>query len=412
MAFELVTDHPSGDHEIAPAKPPATGHRTKDQLTTVELFCGIGGFRHAADKVGLKTVWANDFSSAACSVYRQKYGNDVLHEGDVKGALDLIPPHDILTGGFPCQPFSAAGKKAGIRDPRGTLFQTIVDVVRQRRPKHFVLENVKRLLSMEHGVHFETVLSALSTLDYFIEWRVLNAKDFGLAQNRERVVIVGTRLDGPAVGFSPSEALRLATPQELPHGLNSMLNQLSGWTSFHKHKARFPLWGVALNGRYLSADPIAFAAALPQVSLLDVLDRKVPVEYDYTESTLERLHMNEIVDRFVNGVEIISNQSGGARMGYTIFGVRGLAPTLTASTSRHYERYQVGKRYRRLTPQEYARLQGFSDNHCSAVKPYDQYALYGNAVPPPMVEWVLRQLVGKRKPLVVKASGQREMIGV
>ena len=98
------------------------------------------------------------------------------------------------------------------------------------------------------------------------------------------------------------------------------------------------------------------------------------------------------------GVEIISNQAGGARMGYTIFGIGGLAPTLTASTSRHYERYQIGQRYRRLTPREYARLQGFADDHCSAVAGYDQYMLLGNAVPPPMVEWALRQIIDKRPP--------------
>jgi len=127
-----------------------------------------------------------------------------------------------------------------------------------------------------------------------------------------------------------------------------------------------------------------------------ILEPNPPAEYDYTAQTIERLHKNETVDRFVNGVEIISNQAGGARMGYTIFGIGGLAPTLTASTSRHYERYKVGGRYRRLTPVEYARLQGFADDHCSAVASYDQYMLFGNAVPPPLVEWVLRQITEAR----------------
>lgn len=83
-------------------------------------------------------------------------------------------------------------------------------------------------------------------------------------------------------------------------------------------------------------------------------------------------------------------------MGYTIFGTGGPAPTLTASTSRHYERYQVGERYRRLTPTEYARLHGFTDDHCAAATAYDQYMLLGNAVPPGMIEWVLRQIVDGR----------------
>ncbi len=84
-------------------------------------------------------------------------------------------------------------------------------------------------------------------------------------------------------------------------------------------------------------------------------------------------------------------------MGYTIFGIGGLAPTLTASTSRHYERYHINGRYRRLTPCEYSRLQGFPDAHCNAVKSYDQYSLLGNAVPPPMIKWVLKKIIEEKE---------------
>lgn len=364
---------------------------------TVELFCGIGGFRVAADKLGLKTVWANDFDALACSVYRDRFGVDVLHEGDINDLLETVPQHDILTGGFPCQPFSAAGKKEGTRDPRGTLFQAIVEVVKNSRPRHFVLENVKRLLTMESGAHFATVLSALSTLGYFIEWRVLNAKHFGLAQNRERVVLVGTRLDDEVMSPSSIAGLvRLAPGADLasgPRGIGVLLGQPSTWRDLERHGTKFPFWGVTFGGKFLACDLGRFCAALPEALLQGILESEPEEQYDFTKETLERLHMNESVDRFVHGVEIISNQGGGARMGYTIFGIAGLAPTLTASTSRHYERYQVGARYRRLTPREYARLQGFEDHHCSAASNYDQYTLYGNAVPPPLVEWVLRQVL-------------------
>ena len=111
-------------------------------MTTVELFCGIGGFRVAADRLRLRTLWANDLSAPAGVVYRDRFGTAELHQGDITTLLDAVPPHDILTAGFPCQPFSAAGKKEGTRDPRGTLFQSIVDVLKHRKPKHFVLENV------------------------------------------------------------------------------------------------------------------------------------------------------------------------------------------------------------------------------------------------------------------------------
>ncbi len=369
-------------------------------LTTVELFCGIGGFRVAADRVGVKTIWANDISVPAGEVYRNRFGTAELHQGEINTLLESIPTHDLLTAGFPCQPFSAAGKKEGIRDPRGTLFQSIVDVLKRRRPKHFVLENVKRLLTMEGGSHFATVLSALAGLNYFIEWRVLNAKHFGLAQNRERVVLLGTRLDNLHCGSSDAgDRVRLANDADIAggsRGIETLLNQPSAWKTLERYAAKFPSWGVALGGRFVACDLPLFSSALKPTYLRDVLEPTTSPEYDYTEQTLSRLHKNETVDRFVNGVEIISNQAGGARMGYTIFGIGGLAPTLTASTSRHYERYQVGDRYRRLTPKEYARLQGFADEHCTAATGYDQYMVLGNAVPPPMIEWVLRQIVEER----------------
>ena len=363
---------------------------------TVELFCGIGGFRVAADRIGLETVWANDLSPQACAVYRDRFGGDVLHEGDINTLIKDIPPHDILTAGFPCQPFSAAGKKRGTRDSRGTLFQSIVDVLNNEVPKYFILENVKRLLSMEQGAHFATVLSALSALNYFIEWRVLNAKNFGLAQNRERIVILGTRIETSELSAGDIlNSLRLANSNDLssaPRGAITVLTQPSLWKHLEQHETKFPFWGIALNGKFFSCNLELFDATLPHVKLLDVIEEEPPKEYNLTKQTIGRLESNELVNRYIHGVEVISNQGGGARMGYTIFGTGGIAPTLTASTSRHYERYKIGEQYRRLTPREYARLQGFTDDHCSVATTYDQYALYGNAVPPPLMEWVLRQI--------------------
>ena len=102
---------------------------------------------------------------------------------------------------------------------------------------------------------------------------------------------------------------------------------------------------------------------------------------------MQRLKNSKQTDKFVEGVQILYNQNGGARMGYTVFGIDGVAPTLTSTTSRHYERYKVGNRYRRLTNVEYARIQGFPDQHCSAVSIYNQYSLYGNAIPPIFGNW-------------------------
>lgn len=365
-------------------------------VRVIELFAGIGGFRRAADALGMTTIWANDLNHRACSVYRDQFGTDSIVEGDISEHIAEIPDHDVLTGGFPCQPFSSAGKKQGIGDYRGTLFQAIVEVLRQKQPKCFVLENVKRLLEMERGLHFATILNSLSELNYRIEWRLLKGIHFGLAQNRQRVFITGVRVDSeeetPSLFDGP---VRLATQKDLSVLTPRQLSQLVSsdeWLPLERHGSTFPSWGVCFNGNFFGADIDDFSEKQAPVILKDVLETEVNPKFDFTETTLSWLHKNSPVNRFVDGVEILSNQAGGARMGYTIFGTNGVAPTLTAATSRHYERYKVGEQYRRLTNVEYAKLQGFPQDHCKVASVYDQYQLYGNAVPPPMASWVMGRL--------------------
>lgn len=368
---------------------------------TVELFAGIGGFRIAAELRGFKTVWANDNSPKACTVYRDAFGDSVLREGNVNDLTNTIPPHDLLTAGFPCQPFSSAGKKEGIRDSRGTLFQTIATVLARHQPTYFVLENVKRLLLMEQGSHFATILSVLADLDYWIEWRLLNAMHFGLPQNRQRVFLIGVHRNKYQSHGLPCDRLpplRLATKEdssELPATQLDRLLRPTDWKGIADHGKRIPSWGIASQGRFFATALSTFSEKSPLTPLRSVLETGVSSGFDFTASTLERLKGSKPVMRYIDGVEILSNQSGGARMGYTVFGIDGVAPTLTATTSRHYERYKVGEQYRRLTNIEYARIQGFPDGHCKAVSVYDQYGLIGNAVPPRMVDWVLRKLVGE-----------------
>jgi len=360
------------------------------RMKAVELFAGIGGFRIACDANELRTIWANDICDKAFRVYEDRFGSGSMVAGDVRELLEAVPEHDVLTGGFPCQPFSAAGKKKGIRDIRGTLFQAIVDVLSNRQPEFFVLENVKRLLTMESGFHFATILASLASLNYCIEWRLLNAMHFGLPQNRQRVFIIGRKKESYG-------RIRLAESNEIA-GMDAdareRLSTGARWSRIEEHAERFPNWGLAVDGRFLGAD-IPFSNGKDIVLLKTVLESAPSSDFDFTESTLKWLKNNSPVNRFVQGVEILSNQSGGARMGYTIFGVEGVAPTLTSTTSRHYERYKIGDRYRRLTNVEYARIQGFPDDHCRAVSIYDQYALFGNAVPPPLATWAIQRALGE-----------------
>lgn len=358
--------------------------------TAVELFCGIGGFRIACDNCGIKTIWANDLSRESCDVYASAFGNQEVHCGDISELKRDVPQHDLLTGGFPCQPFSSAGKKQGVRDARGTLFQEIVDVVQKHKPKWFILENVKRLLTMENGDHFATILRALTELDYFVEWRLLNAQFFGLPQNRQRVIIVGTcqnsKLDARTCLASPADLENV-----LKHDYHG-LTDFGSWAQLSKHRQRFPTWGLSYRDRFYTCDLDSFSHSKPRVELESILEKSPSEDFFMDESTLERIDQSVFVNRIVDGVRILYNQAGGARMGYTVFGTDGVAPALTASHSRHYERYKIGERYRRLTNVEYARLQGFPDSHCKAVSVFNQYGLYGNAVAPPMVEWVIRQV--------------------
>lgn len=379
----------------------------RTDLTTVELFAGIGGFRLAADAAGLKTLWANDVSPKAAKVYRSRFGGDELHEGDIRKYIEDVPKHDVLTAGFPCQPFSSAGKKQGFRDPRGHAFGAVIEILRSRLPRFFVLENVKRLLSMESGSHFSTVLASLTALGYSVEWRLLNAMHLGLAQNRQRVVIVGVQDHIPSLQLPP---IMLAASTELA-GLGerrfASLLQPEHWWQIADGVKRYLDWGVAKDGCFFTATLDHLSDAMSPVHLHQVLQEEVGPEFDFTENTLSRLRESGEVNRFYQGVQILFNQGGGARMGYTVFGTEGVSPTLTGSTSRHYERYEINGRYRRLTNIEYARLQGFPDTHCDAVSVYDQYSLLGNAVPPPLAAWTFGRLFSAQQALLPLATSRQ-----
>lgn len=375
------------------------------KIKAVELFAGIGGFRIAGEKFDIETVWANDLDNHASKVYVDRFGEESFCQGDIWKLLDQVPEHDLLTGGFPCQPFSAAGKKKGIEDPRGTLFEAIVKILEKHQPKYFILENVKRLLLMDNGKHFATILASLSSLDYRIEWRLLNAMDFSLPQNRQRVVITGVhRKVLSANNTSPHEvtAIKLATTEELNDlsaDLRDRILDESLWEEIEDSSSSFPNWGIAYEGRYVSAQLKRFSHKKPVKYLKEIIEKKVDSVFDLTDSTNKWIEKNRDVNKYVGGVEILSNQAGGARMGYTIFGINGVAPTLTSSTSRHYERYMINGRYRRLTPSEYAKIQGFPSNHCDIAPLRERYVLYGNAVPPPLVEWVMGRLLNKNQPI-------------
>ncbi|MDO8684765.1 MAG: DNA (cytosine-5-)-methyltransferase [Armatimonadota bacterium] len=170
---------------------PSPRGREVSRLKCIDLFCGIGGFHVAAKNMGLDVVFASDIDEAARAAYRYNYG--MTPAGDIVSIqAEDIPDHDILFAGFPCQPFSIIGSKRGTDDPRGTLFLEILRIVRVKKPLGIVMENVKQLATAQHGAVLRQILGDLQGMGYSVDWRILNALDFGLPQKRERVIIVAT----------------------------------------------------------------------------------------------------------------------------------------------------------------------------------------------------------------------------
>jgi len=185
----------------------------------IELFAGIGGFRYGLencrDILQSKTTeniqdmpstserqtrftcaWANEIDKYACQIYRKNYGEGELYEGDItKVSTEDIPDHELLVGGVPCQAWSIAGKRKGFEDSRGTMWFECFRIIEAKKPKHLLLENVKGILSHNGGNSFERICESICELGYVIDFDVLNSKNFGVPQNRERVFLIGIRED-------------------------------------------------------------------------------------------------------------------------------------------------------------------------------------------------------------------------
>lgn len=156
----------------------------------IDLFAGIGGFRLGFQNKGFECVYSSEINEHAQDMYYENFGE--MPSGDITKINEKeIPDHDILCAGFPCQPFSIAGDKKGFEDTRGTLFFDIIRILKEKKPKAVVLENVKHFKNHDKGKTLKVVLSSLKEIGYTTNWQVLNAKDFGVPQNRERTIIVG-----------------------------------------------------------------------------------------------------------------------------------------------------------------------------------------------------------------------------
>lgn len=165
--------------------------KKKNKYKVVSLFAGIGGIDLGLEFAGFDIIWANDFDHNACLTYKANVGDQIV-EGDIRLVKDQIPAHDVLCGGFPCQPFSTLGKLQGFEDEqnRGTLFFEIMDIVKKHDTKVIILENVKNLITHDKGETFKRILKELDAAGYYCNWKILNSQDYGVPQRRNRVFLV------------------------------------------------------------------------------------------------------------------------------------------------------------------------------------------------------------------------------
>lgn len=176
----------------------------KKSIKFIDLFAGMGGIRlgftQAANRLGYnaKCVFSSEVKKYAIKVYKKYYNNEQVHGDITQIEASSIPDFDFLLAGFPCQPFSFAGKGLGFADTRGTLFFDIERILREKRPYGFLLENVEGLVKHDKGQTLSVIISHLENLGYTISWNLLDSQFFGLAQSRKRVYIVGTR-DGKTI---------------------------------------------------------------------------------------------------------------------------------------------------------------------------------------------------------------------
>jgi DNA (cytosine-5)-methyltransferase 1 len=312
----------------------------------ISLFAGIGGFDLALDRLGHECVYTSEWDKHAAKVYELRFKRPVDTRDIRTVQTEEIPEHDLLVGGFPCQAFSVAGKRLGFDDTRGTLFFEIARILKDKQPKYFILENVKGLLSHNSGQTFRTIVSALTELGYDLQWNVLNSKNFGVPQNRERIYIVGHLRGQPrpevfSFGESDSDTSKASEEDNITRTLTA-----SYWKG--------------AKGSHI-------------------------VEKDVTR-TITTTHAHS----WGWNISYVINQlTKPPHSGNRVYGTDGIAPTVTTGKKVWIPEGTV---LRRLTEVECERLQGFPDNWTEGVSTTQRYKCLGNAVTVNVVYEVAKNL--------------------
>jgi len=355
-------------------------------------------------------VGYSEIDKYAKKIY-QKHYPEHKDFGDARRIIPSnIPDFDLLVGGFPCQTFSIAGKRAGFDDARGTLFFEIARILRDKRPGHFLLENVGGLLSHDDRKTIVKILEVLSDIGYRVEWQLLNTKNFGLPQNRPRVFIVGhlrgqcTRQIFPlGQGGEVSKrqdggkqksgqricstidtrygALRNAGETYIQVGTLRTYKDGQGFRAMGDNKCP-ALTAQARPGGY--ASPVIISPALNARAREDGSGQPVIISSTQKHATV----MENQCSALTGGHIPMMIQRGH---GFNKGGVKEL-PCLRASSMEHNDFVFDGYKVRRLTPVECERLQGFPDNWTEGISDTQRYKCIGNAVSTPVISAIISAL--------------------
>jgi DNA (cytosine-5)-methyltransferase 1 len=320
------------------------------KFSFIDLFAGIGGFRIALQNLGGKCVYSSEWNKEAKRTYKANFGEIPFGDITKESTKSYIPDNfDILCAGFPCQAFSIAGKRGGFDDTRGTLFFDVAEIIRRKQPKAIFLENVKGLKNHDKGRTLKTILNVLrNDLGYFVpEPQIINAKDFGVPQNRERIFIVGFHSNTGVNEF------------DYPEPLNQ------------------------------------------SVTFADVKEENVvPTKYYLSTQYLHTLKLHK--ERHKNkgngfGYEIIFDDQianavvcgGMGRERNLVYDDRITDFTPTTKIKGEVNREGI----RRMTPREWARLQGFPDNFIIPVADVHAYKQFGNSVAIPAIQATANEIL-------------------
>jgi DNA (cytosine-5)-methyltransferase 1 len=324
----------------------------KPEFKFIDLFAGIGGFRIAMQRLGGKCVFTSEWDEQAKKTYEANFGEVPFGDITKTDTKKYIPDgFDVLCAGFPCQAFSIAGKRGGFEDTRGTLFFEVAEIIKNKMPKAIFLENVKGLVNHDKGKTLSTILNVLrNDLDYFVpEPRIMNAKDFGVPQNRERIYIVGFRKDLGIHDFEYPKPLNkpVAFADIKEEQTVSVKYYLSDTylNTLINHKKRHESKGNGFGYNIISDDQISNAVVCGGMGRERnlVIDNRIE---DFTPIT----HIKGEVNR--QGI-------------------------------------------RKMTPREWARLQGFPDEFIIPVADASAYKQFGNSVAVPAIEATADKIIKK-----------------